>query len=48
MPLLCTFVMVRLKINFGVEYKADVIHTQTITNCIEREKKKDPREKINI
>lgn len=37
MPLLCTFVMARLKINFGVEYKADVIHTQTITHYSARE-----------
>lgn len=31
--LVCTFVIVRLKINFGVEYMADFIHTTTITSC---------------
>ncbi len=31
--LVCTFVIVRLKINFGVEYTADFIHTTTITSC---------------
>lgn len=30
-PLLCSFVTVRLNINFGIEYKADVIQTATIT-----------------
>lgn len=27
------FVIVRLKMNFGIEYKADVIHTPAITIC---------------
>lgn len=32
-PFLCIFVTVRLKINFGIEYSADVIHTTQITSC---------------
>lgn len=33
MPFSWMFVMVRLNMNFGIEYKADVIHTPNITIC---------------
>lgn len=35
-PFWCILVIVRLKINFGIEYNADVIQTPSITSCIDQ------------
>lgn len=37
-PFGCMFVIVRLKINLGIEYSADVTHTPSITSLIKKKK----------